>query len=321
MPQPTPGDLHVDALLTGFSVGYLNDANAFIADMVFPRMPVQKQSDKYATFVKGDMLRPNMERRGRGAASAGMSYAVSTDSYSCEDWALHIAVDDRQVANADDPFRPRQNAVRALTEQELIKREQQWATSFFTTGVWGTDKTGGTDFTQFDDAASDPVGVIADYQEDVEDATGKIPRDLVMSRAGWNALRNHPDILARINGGSNSASPAIATRQAVAAVLDVDRIHVGSGVYNSAAEGATVNIARLLGKHMLLCYVDPNPSDFSPTAGMTFVWSGYIGSEEGRRIKAWRNEERESEIVEIQANWDMKVTASDCGLFLADAVA
>lgn len=321
MPTPTPSDQHVDMLLTGFSVGYVQDQSKFIADKVFPRRGVNNQSNKYATYVKGDTLRSNMERRGRGAASPSMIYRTSNDSYSCEDWSLAIPVDDRQVANADDPFNPRRDATRVLTQQELIRREQSWGESFFTTGVWGVDKTGGSDFVKFSDSLSDPVGAISDYQEDVEDATGLEPMDLVMSKAGWNALKNHPDILYRIVGGSTSASPAIASRERVAEILGVERIHVGGGVVNTAGFGETVNMSRILGKHMLLCYVDPNPSEFAPTAGMTFVWSGYIGSEEGRRIKTWRDEAKESEMIEIQANWDQKVVAADCGIFLANAVA
>ncbi len=51
---------------------------------------------------------------------------------------------------------------------------------------------------------------------------------------------------------------------------------------------------------------------------MTFVWSGYIGSAEGRRVKRFRIEEIESERIEMQANWDMKVVSADLGVFFAN---
>jgi hypothetical protein len=36
MPQPTQSQVHVDAVLTNISVGYMQDAANFIADKVFP---------------------------------------------------------------------------------------------------------------------------------------------------------------------------------------------------------------------------------------------------------------------------------------------
>ena len=44
MPNPTQSDLHVNVPLTNVSVAYMQDKATFIADKVFPRVPVQKQS-------------------------------------------------------------------------------------------------------------------------------------------------------------------------------------------------------------------------------------------------------------------------------------
>ena len=44
MPNPTQSDLHVNVPLTNVSVAYMQDKAHFIADKVFPRVPVQKQS-------------------------------------------------------------------------------------------------------------------------------------------------------------------------------------------------------------------------------------------------------------------------------------
>ena len=57
MPQPTQSQVHVDAILTNISVAYLQRAENFIADKVFPVVPVDKQSDKFFTYDKNDWLR------------------------------------------------------------------------------------------------------------------------------------------------------------------------------------------------------------------------------------------------------------------------
>lgn len=317
MPQPSASDLHVDGLLTQISVGYIQDDSNFAADRVFPRVAVNKQSDLYATYDRGDFFRDDFQIRGTASASAGIGYGTGTDNYLCQDWALHIDIDDRTVANADDPFAPMADAARILTQKELIKREVEFMSTYFATGVWGTDVVGGTGFTAWDDASSDVVADISTAQQTVQGNTGIMPGCLMLNTLGWNALRNHPDIVARISGGATPGGPAIAMQQQVAAVLGVDKIVVTHAVRNTAQEGLTDAFSRIGGNHALLCHVDPTPGLMRPTAGMTFVWNGYIGSAEGRRVKRWRIEDIEAERIEMQANWDQKVVASELGYFFS----
>ena len=54
MPQPTLNDSHVDAILTNISVAYMQKQENFIAEKVFPNIPVDKKSDKYFVYTKND---------------------------------------------------------------------------------------------------------------------------------------------------------------------------------------------------------------------------------------------------------------------------
>ena len=180
MPTPNLQDVHFDSLLTDFSVGYMQDPGNFIADSVFPRKQVVHQSNKYATFDIGDMNRDDMERRAPAAESAGTGYGTSSDNYSVEKWSLHQDVPWDVIANSDAAHQPLQNATAILAQKERIRRDRQWVTDFFTTSIWGTDITGGTDFTQIDDDTSDPINLIGDYQLTVGAATGFEPRTLVL---------------------------------------------------------------------------------------------------------------------------------------------
>lgn len=320
MPQPTPGDLHVNGYLTQVSVAYTQDETKFIADKVFPRLGVEKQSNHYAIFDKADFLRDEMERRAPGSETAGGGYRVSRDSYQCEVWGFHVDVDDQTVANADGPFAPMRDATRFITAKELIKREVEWATAFFTTGLWtgsttATDLVAGTDFTAWTDVASTPIESITDQMANVESLTGFLPNKLTINRRGWNALKNHPDILARISGGATANAPAMVSRQTVAALLELDEILVAAGVRNSAAEGLTGSYNYIAGNHALLTYSPAAPAQYEPSAGYTFVWSGYLGSVDGRRIKNYRLEELASERVEIESTWDQKLVAAPLGVF------
>ncbi|NBO09074.1 MAG: hypothetical protein EBV30_06965, partial [Actinobacteria bacterium] len=63
MAQPTSGDVHVDAILTNISVAYIQEQAAYVASRIFPTVPVEKQSDKYFIYTKGDWFRDEAQLR------------------------------------------------------------------------------------------------------------------------------------------------------------------------------------------------------------------------------------------------------------------
>jgi hypothetical protein len=79
-------------------------------------------------------------------------------------FAFHKDVDDQTTANADAPLNPLREATEFVTRRLLLRRELQFVTDFFTTGVWADDVTGvaGTPSTgqtkQWSDyTSSDPI--------------------------------------------------------------------------------------------------------------------------------------------------------------------
>src|SRR3954465_7897357 len=106
MPQPTPSDLHVDSYLTDLSVSWSQKSDQFIADKVFPVVPVAQQSDLYAVYDKGFFYRDEMRVRPLGGRPNKAGYAISNQTYRCEEWALEHAIDDRTRSNADKPLDP-----------------------------------------------------------------------------------------------------------------------------------------------------------------------------------------------------------------------
>ena len=47
--QPNASDVHIDSPLTNISIAYMQDQKEYIADKIFPVVPVDKQGDKYFT--------------------------------------------------------------------------------------------------------------------------------------------------------------------------------------------------------------------------------------------------------------------------------
>lgn len=324
--QPTRGDVHVNRPLTNMSVAYMQSASKFIADKVFPIVSVDKQSDRYWTYDRGDMNRDEMELRAPGTESAGRGYSVdSTPTYYAPVYAYHHDVPDQVRSNADTPLNPDRDGTYIATLKALIKREILWAAQYFTDGVWATDYFGGpsndTDQVLYwSDASSTPI-------EDVEEAatlmglTGFRPNTLVLGRPVFSALKNHPDIVDRIKYTSGNNNPAIVNQQALAALFDVERVLIMDAVYNSAKKGLTTVDAYIGGKNALLCYTPPQAGIMIPSAGYTFAWNGYLGASAlGTRISQFRMEHLKSDRIEIEMAIDQKMVASDLGIFWRNIV-
>jgi hypothetical protein len=87
MSQPTRSDVHANRPLTNISVGYMQRQDIYIANKVFPIVPVDKQSDLYWIYTKNDWFRDEAQRRAPATESVGSGYGVSTASYACDVWS------------------------------------------------------------------------------------------------------------------------------------------------------------------------------------------------------------------------------------------
>ena len=329
MSQPTPGDVHVNMPLTNISIAFLQRATNFVADRVFPNIPVQKQSDRYYTYDRGMFNRDEMELRAPGTESAGVSYTVdNTPTYFAPVYAVHHDIPDQRRSNSDTPLQPDREATEIVTHKALIKREKLWVSKYFTTSIWTGEQTGvaasptGPQFLHWSDAASTPIEDIRTQKSAQLALTGYEPNTMVMGYDVWTALADHPDIVDRIKYGQTPGSPAVVTVQAIAALLEIERILVMKAIENTAAEGAANAHAFIGGKNALLCHAASSPGLMTPTAGYTFSWNGYLGAgAQGGRIKRFRMEHITSDRVEMEMAFDQKLIAADMGTFFATAVA
>jgi hypothetical protein len=316
MPQPTASDVHVDAILTSISVAYMQAATDFIASQVFPVIPVDKQSDKYFTFTKGDWFRDEAAVRAPNSESVGSGFNISTDNYSALTYAIHKDIDDQTLANADIPLNPRREAAQFVTQRMLLRREIQFATDFFTTSVWGTDVTPSNLWSDY--AASDPIDNIETGKQTILTNTGFMPNTLVLGYQVFRQLKHHPDIIDRFKYTSSNN----VTADILARLFEVDRVLVTRAIKNTAVEGASNSFSFVHGKHALLCYVPASPSLMTPAAGYTFAWRG-VSDGMGATIgtSSFPMRQLRSERIESQMAWDNKVVSSDLGYFFNGAVA
>jgi hypothetical protein len=332
MPNPTQSDLHVNVPLTNVSIAYMMDKSTFIADKVFPRVPVQKQSDLYWKYSKSDWRRTDVQKRAPGTESPGTGFKVDTASYFAHVYAIHKDIDDQVRANADSNWSLDRDSTNLVTNQLLLRRDLDWNAAYFKTGVWGTDYTGvaatpgASQFLQWNDAASDPIVQFADLQENFVLQSGRKANTLVLGAHTITSLKNHPDIIDRIK----YTQKGIVTTDLLASLFDVEKVLVS---YASAAAAAEINDTAAQdaaatysfmtnSKGALLCYTPNSPSLMTPAAGYIFTWNGYLaGNAYGIRMSNFRMEHIRSDRIEGEMTYDMKVVSPDMGIYMASAVA
>lgn len=324
--MPKMQDAHIDRALTNISVAYLQDANAFIADKVFPIVPVKRQSDVFYTYNKGDFMRDEAQVRGAGTESAGGDYGVeAADPYYCRKHAFHKDITEEERVNYDEPLNADTDATDFVSQKMLIRREMAWASKFFTAGVWGTEITGAAtnpttgQTIQWDLATSNPIKDITDAAVKMASETGYKPNTLVLSPYAFNALKNHEDILDRIK----YTQKGIVTTDLLATLFEVEHVYVAWGVVNSAAKGATDSIDFIMGKNALLCYSAPRPALRKPSAGYIFAWTGLEGAGAyGNRIVRLPMDQLGlgTERIEGEIAFDVKMVCKDLGIFFKDIV-
>lgn len=326
--QPGRGDVHVDRPLTEIAIAFAQNPEAFVADSAFPILSVAKQTDSYFQIPKGDWFRDEMQKRAPGALSAERTHNVSTDTYACDVWALHEMLADQVRVNYDSPLQADREITEGLTQAGMIKKELEWVDAFFGTSKWSVDQTGvdnaspgANQFGRWDRADSEPIEVVRAGKRRVQARTGFRPNKMVTGREVYDALLDHPDIIARLSNGQTPGGPAKTTRENLAALFELDEILVMDSVVNSAIEGATDSIDFIGGKAALLLYAPASPGLYIPSAGYTFSWTGLLGSGAlGMRMKRIRDEKRESDMIEIQMAFDQKLVHADLGQFYATAV-
>lgn len=323
--MPKMQDAHIDRALTNMSVAYMQDASNYIADKVFPIVPVKRQADLYYIYNTGDFLRDEAKVRGAIGESAGGDYDLSTDTYYCKKHAFHKDVSPDERINYDEPLDADKDAQMFVSQKMLIRREMEWASKFFKTGVWSTEIAGiasnpnTTQAVFWNLETSTPIQDISNQAVAMAGKTGYRPNTLVLSPPVFNALKNHYDVLDRVK----YTETGIVTTSLLASLFELDNVYVAWAVVNSAAKGATDDIGFIMGKNALLCYSNPNPSLRTPSAGYIFAWTGLEGAGAyGNRIVRIPMDMLGLGVERIEGEiaFDAKKVGDDLGVFFKDII-
>jgi hypothetical protein len=312
-------DKDVSLALTNVSIGVTVDTSEYVATKIFPIVKVPNQTAKYWKYKRGDWYRSQAQVRGPGQETVGTSFRVeSDDAYYCKIYGLHTDIDDVQRANVSDLFATDAEVTRNLQGQILLKRELEFLSKYFVPSAWANSATPAI---KWDAANATILKDIRDAKRAIKRTTGMRANKLVIQEEVWDAIQESGELIDRIKGGATGATPATLSQEQVAGMLGLDEIVIAGAISNTAQPGLTDALDFAAGPHALLIHVPQNPGLMTPSAGYTFVWNELYGvGPEGERVLKIRMDEKRSDRIDAEANWDSKVLAQDLAYCLHDVL-
>jgi hypothetical protein len=277
------GNVHIDVVLTQISVAWPNEG--LVGQVLFPSVPVNKQSNKYYIFQGREGWYPALDdaRAPGSEANEIPGLTVSTGSYYCQEHALQIAVTDEERENADSPLSPDVDGAEMLASRVALGKEYRIYNLVTTAANYPSALTQALPGTvsgtgqfpasiQWDLVNSQPVKDIriamrALHRTSFLNANLAIIPYLVMS-----ALEDNQDFITRIQ----YVERAILTPDLVASLLSLSNVVVpGFGIATNNP-GQTLALSYLWNKEVLLAYNPPRPGLKVPAYGYQFT-QGYSG--------------------------------------------
>lgn len=328
---PDASQTYVNKPLTNYAFSFLSNLDTSFSDKVFPNLPVDEQTGIFWTLPKGIESTDEMRMRAPLTEAREFDWSLGQDTYRVEPWALKNIIPLELERNNQVPFSIQQLVTRLLTKKARLRRDRAFAAAFLTTGVWGVDITGntsasvhGTSVRQWNDPASTPIEDIAEMSTAQQVLTeGQRPNRLLIGRRVWDKLKNHPQILDRINRGQTNGAAQIRLAD-VAALFELDRIIIADTMVNTAKEGQPAAIDFIVNKVGLLYYATDTPQMMEPTAGLTLSWRGLgngTANNFGMSIETYRVPQIKGLHVECNMAFGHKKVSASHGTYIQSLVA
>jgi hypothetical protein len=298
----------LDAALSNYAKGYRN--NDLVSDIFFPRVGVQRQTDKYWVWGREAQELTENDLRATGAGAEAVRQALSSDSYSCLSHALKFELADETRANfqAGDA---EQQLTQTLQDKILLAKEKRFV-DLVTSSAVVTQYVALTAGDKWSDPLnSDPRGDV-DLAKDTIMMAGIRANAMVIGPTVFTALRSNEQVLKALAG----VRLGVIDEPLLALFFGIDRVIVARAVKYAGATATS-----LFGAHAFLCHVSPTPGQMDLSFGKTFVWDSAPGTIGGSGVVVGRNPDptAKSDIVGTDFYYDQKVTAAASGYLIQDA--
>lgn len=305
----------VDKLLTNVSLKV--ESKGLVADEVFPTLTVDQYTGLIGKY--GDEHLREEEDLGGGRQAFRRVDSVKYEdgvAYSVQDHGLEDVVTKRDYANIEDPFDAESDKTISLTQKIQIRKERI-ISSLLSDNTVLTNNTLLAGNQQFNDYAnSTPLTVFKNAHQSHIDRIGMFANACVMSAKVFNTLRYHPEILEKL--GFSQQRAGLITADEMARAIDVEKLFIGHGIYNSAKKGQSSSIASIWSNNIVM-YFHPG------SAGKSQVSLGYKLVKRGDNTRkvfkyALDNPPGSNAVLAYEA-YDFRITNADAGFLIRNSIA
>lgn len=308
MAAPTVSNVHVDQPLTNLSIGY-NPAG-FVAESVLPVMNVNFESDKYYVWDRQSAFQEYEALRADGTEAKVVEFGLTAEAYLAEEYALATKVTDREVDNADSVLRLRESKARRLQNLLLLQQEKRVAELLTTAGNYD----GNTDTPSVKwDASSGTIdieGDLDDAKEAVRQVIGMEPTDIIIPPSIAKVVKKNSTVRELIKYTQND----LLVNGDLPPTLFNLRVHIPGAISTSSTEGAaSVTYGDIWGDNVILIWNGADAAIDSPHFGKIFRARNFL-------TKAWRDEKRASEFIEVSHVQDEVITSGVSGYLLTNVL-
>lgn len=303
----------IDVALSQFARAYRN--NQLVADQLFPRVEVLRQSDFYWQFGRENQKLAEHTLRAPGSAAERIVQTLSKTKYNTFDHSLERLITDEERGNfmAGDV---EQWATQYLTDKLSLDKEVRAATLATATANYAAGNfvtlAGGSQWS--DPANSDPIG-------DVEAAKSAIRKSgyeaniMIITDPVFQKLTKHPEITDRFK----YTKPGAIGLTELASVFNIPKVLFAAAIQLDATDTPQF----VWGKHCVLAYAQDNPTMMDPSLGKTFIWTEAPGTVGGFSTEIARSTpaSRKSDEIAVHSYYDIEVTSNVSGYLIQNAVA
>lgn len=321
---PQPQLAPANPVLTAFGVAYFQELDKGVATKIFPWRPVANMTGRYNVYSLEDALRDDIQKISGNAESPELEFGKHQELFGTERYGGRMADNDELLSewSGGSELSVQQAITRYLLSKAAIRIERDWHANFFVPNVWGTTVVGTDD----NDAATgkwsregvDFIRVIQNACDTVESRTGFRPNKLVLGARVYTMIQN----MRWYRELRPENQQWAASKSKLEMSLGLDQVLISRVVANTSLVGASQARAManfIAGDSALLCYVEPNMTPLTPTAGCTFTTRNAMGRAlgEGMGFGVYRyaTQSQFALWTDVRANWQMKVTAPLMGVF------
>ncbi len=309
----TGKDLHIDGFLSEIAINYR--PTGMIADMIAPIVNVDKETNVYPVFNRGEAFAIEDTSRTRSQEAKRITRSVSSGTYAAKNYALayDLPIEDRANMDAALQFELEGGATRYLNDKLMLDWDRRvlnavGSASNVSTGfLCGSSWVGPTN--------GDPISQIWKAMEQMQNSTAQKPNSILFGWRAWNYFRRNVNARNFLLGTNNGGGAV--TRQGAQEAFEVERLNVAGAFYNTANEAQAAALSNNPLHDAVLLYFAPTaPSRETPSFMYSFRWTNPLLGAPMAVIRHPYDTRKRVEGIEMQYYQDEKITGSEYGALL-----